>query len=72
MLIIKNYKELHRIECNLMVSSVVYSVHSILSNSLYLVLVELLLLSAGGVIVTLWGLSYCYFVGFELLLLCGV
>ena len=52
MLIIKNYKELHRIECNLMVSGVVYSVHSILSNSLYLMLVELLLLNSGGVIVT--------------------
>ena len=30
---------------------------------------ELLLLSAGGVVVTLWGLSCCYLVGFELLLL---
>ena len=45
-----------------MVSSVVYSVHSILSNSLYLMLVELLLLNAGGVVVTLWGLSCCYLV----------
>ena len=52
-----------------MVSGVVYFLHSILSNSLYLMLVELLLLSAGGVVVTLWGLSCCYFVGFELLLL---